>query len=482
MGSLHRPAMEHLRLPARLGAAFLGLGTLGFAALNRPALSVLPSRTVQSSSPSLDALIVGGGPSLQYNQFGIESNVRYVTSLIPQGGMKRVLFADGSKKTRDVQYLSPSGNVLYRAPRLKQIDGPSTIASFDAALSAILGLPSTQTGSHTPADRLDDSRGSMPSEASPGESIADGSPVAAPNSRPLLLYFTGHGGPDESGDYLENDYGLWKDGSLTVSDLRTRLDRVPADRPTVLVMVQCFSGAFGDLVFRGKRESPPSSPKGSSPAVAEPPDTRPLRENFCGFFASVAEREAAGCTPEVNEAEYHDFTSYFFAALSGHDRVGRAVSGADYNADGRVGMDEAFAYTMIHDISIDTPVSTSDAFLRSAVTTSNDDIFKTRYTDVRKWASPCQAAVLKQIGEKLKLSGDSAVSRSYYIMARRLRSEDEEDSENESQTALWVRFVRTAKTVILEHELMAGDDSQRKAQLSRLLASEAESLPLITRK
>ena len=52
---------------------------------------------------------------------------------------------------------------------------------------------------------------------------------------------------------------------------------------------------------------------------------------------------AAGCTPEINEAEYQDFSSHFFAALTGRDRVGRAVTGADYNQDRRVSMDEAFA-------------------------------------------------------------------------------------------------------------------------------------------
>ena len=40
------------------------------------------------------------------------------------------------------------------------------------------------------------------------------------------------------------------------------------------------------------------------------------------------------------------------------------MSGADYNHDGRVGMDEAFAYSLIHDTSIDVPVCTSDIYLR----------------------------------------------------------------------------------------------------------------------
>jgi hypothetical protein len=86
-------------------------------------------------------------------------------------------------------------------------------------------------------------------------------------------------------------------------------------------------GRVRNVLFEG------GDPKG---ALTE----RPL----CGFFAATRERMAAGCTPEVNEAEYHDFTSYFFAALSGRDRTGKAVPAPDYDKDGSVGMHEAFAY------------------------------------------------------------------------------------------------------------------------------------------
>ena len=85
------------------------------------------------------------------------------------------------------------------------------------------------------------------------------------------------------------------------------------------------------------------------------PRAEPIERDFAGFFATVKERVAAGCTSAVNEEDYHDFTSYFFAALTGRDRVGRRVTGADYNGDGRVGMDEAYCYTLIHDNSIDVP-------------------------------------------------------------------------------------------------------------------------------
>src|SRR5262249_5006469 len=155
---------------------------------------------------------------------------------------------------------------------------------------------------------------------------------------PVLLYFTGHGSPAPNGNLDNNQFDLWG-GHLAVRDLAARIATLPADVPVTLVMVQCFSGAFGNLVFTG-----------GAPRLA------PVPRQLAGFFATTRDRPAAGCTPEVNEAEYHDFTSYFFAALTRQDRVGRPVTGADYNHDGRVGMDEAFAFSLIHDASIDVPV------------------------------------------------------------------------------------------------------------------------------
>jgi hypothetical protein len=67
--------------------------------------------------------------------------------------------------------------------------------------------------------------------------------------------------------------------------------------------------------------------------------------------------------------------------------VGRRVTGVDYNRDGRVGMDEAFYYTLANDRSIDVPVNTSDVFLRRFVTVPEEQLLSTRYATVRLWAT-----------------------------------------------------------------------------------------------
>jgi len=220
-------------------------------------------------------------------------------------------------------------------------------------------------------------------------------------------------------------------------------------------MVQCFSGAFGNLLFQD------GDPQG-----------QPINLNLCGFFASVPNREAAGCTSEVNEADYHDFTSYFFAALSGTSRLGKPVGGADFNHDGRVGMNEAFAYALIHDVSIDTPVCTSDVFLRRYVVGSTDRaLFQTSYDDAQKWAQPAQRAALDALSQQMNLEGPRRLVVAYAQF--RLRIEHKDTEAQEEQTARVIRFVRLAKSVILAHRLQESGSPALQARYAALLAAEA---------
>jgi hypothetical protein len=127
---------------------------------------------------------------------------------------------------------------------------------------------------------------------------------------------------------------------------------------------------------------------------------------FCGFFATTPDRMAAGCTPEINEANYKDFTSYFFAALVGKDRTGKAVSATDFDKNGVVGMDEAFIYALIHEDSVDVPVITSDFFLRRFVTMKDDDVAATPYSKVREMAAPAQRGALDALSTALSATGE----------------------------------------------------------------------------
>ncbi len=384
MARLHRPhsrSRRGARLSALVGAS---------------ALLWLPLAT-RAHAPGGDlplrVLIVGGGPNLLNNQVAIESNVRYVGKLLPANTPRTTLFADGDANHATVLYdddlrAQPIGEQLfnlinpnssdesglrYRKPNLgAKLDGASRQEDINRVFGQLAQTESADPGGHQ-----------------------------------LLLYFTGHGSPGRQ-NYDNNMYDLWEEGrnaqpngraALTVRDLSHQIARLPNDVPVTLVMVQCFSGAFANLIFDN------GDPKGDL-----------AKRDICGFFATVPNRVAAGCTSAVNEAEYRDFTSFFFAALTGRDRTGRAVTGADYNGDGRVGMDEAYCYTLIHDDSIDAPVCTSDVFLRKFVPVTpaqEQELFQTSYRDTRQWASIPQRAALDALSEKLRLGGNSRLSAAY---------------------------------------------------------------------
>lgn len=381
-----------MRVPRRAAVAATG------CALLFP-LSATPAQT---PAPPLSVLIVGGGPRPDYNQVAIESNVRYVGSLLPPNVPRRVLFADGRRETETVQYRQPDpslppaerafrilfqrgedGQIRYRAARLTQVDGPAR----KPALNAEIGRLSSATA-----------------------------------AGPILLYFTGHGTRDPRGNLDNNVFALWEKGTeevsteaptrpdLSVRELAREIARLPSDRPVALVMVQCYSGAFANILFKD------GNPRGEM--VDNP---------VCGFFATTRERVAAGCTPEINEAEYHDFTSYFFAALSGRDRLGRTVRAADYNRNGRIGMDEAFAYALIKEPSIDVPVATSDVFLRRYVTANDEEIAGTPYSQVRRLASPAQAAVLDSLSRALGSTEEDRLRTALADVRARVNQEEDEE-------------------------------------------------------
>lgn len=337
------------------------------------------------AATSLRVVTMGGGPTPEMNQVAIESNVRYVSSLLPAGVQHTVLFADGGREKPVIQFEARPDELTAGATIVRGLfgDGPSRGKSSPwlryrtTSLTNITGPLVKTTVSETFTKLAEES-----------------------SKIPLLLYFTGHGSPNQND--LENNWmDLWSNGELRVADLKEELRKLPAKRPVTLVMVQCHSGAFANLVL--------------DPDLQD----RPL----CGFFAAPKERVAAGCTPSVLEEDYKDFTSYFFAALTGKDRVGRAVTKPDYNKDGKIGGDEALAYAQMVDESIDVPLCTSDVFLRKAQEGAERDMtFVDRpFTEIRALASPLQKRVLDSLREKLgsAVAGDDCLKVAVEDMNKR---------------------------------------------------------------
>ena len=309
---------------------------------------------------------------MESNAAQIEGHVHFVAEILPAATKRAVLFADGRSDHASVSYadLSPIADakralaillgdndaaepVLTRIPKLGvPMDGPSRLQDFHRALTKL----STQ---------------------------------AAKAPAPLLLYFAGHGTQDEKQEE-DTVYDMWDGDTLKVRALAAEVARLPRAVPVVLVMAQCFSGAFGDLLFRN------GDPKG---AFAE--------ANFAGFFSARKDREAAGCSYATEREDYQDFSSYFFGALCGHDRFGGEINGADFDHDGMVSLHEAFCYALIHDRSADTPVCTSDVFLKRFAALPDVKIFSAPYKEVWQAGTPAQRAVLDALSEQLGLAGEA---------------------------------------------------------------------------
>lgn len=326
-------------------------------------LATLPA----GAAEPMRALLVGGGPDLDSNAAQIESHVRFVAGLLPAGARRRVLFADGKTDAPSVAAADP---------------GPD--AARRAALSFLLpngglGLPSIMRPLQL---------GGRPDGPSTHEALRRAFAELLPkSSAPFLLYFAGHGSRDDASGQVV--YSLWNNEDLSAPELAAEIARLPAKAVVTVVMAQCYSGAFADLLFRN------ADAKGE-----------PAPQNIAGFFSARPDRTASGCGVGAAAEDYQDFSSYFFGALSGHDRFGKPVRGADGDGDGRVTLHEAFCYALGHDESFDTPVCTSDVFLERFAEVSDQDIFSTPYPDVCHAATAAQRAALDLLSTRLGAEGD----------------------------------------------------------------------------
>jgi thiol-disulfide isomerase/thioredoxin len=145
----------------------------------------------------------------------------------------------------------------------------------------------------------------------------------------LLLYVTDHGtrgGLDPS----KNAITLWGEGqSITVTELGELLDRLDPRVRVVLLMSQCYSGAFAGLAARARDAG---------------------RAAVCGYFSSPADRPAYGCYPGDSEAtavgHSHDLTLALAETRS---------------------LPAAHARVLVRDVTPDVPLKSSDALLEDVL-------------------------------------------------------------------------------------------------------------------
>ncbi|RZM82654.1 hypothetical protein [Leptolyngbya iicbica] len=414
-----------LRHIAGLGVAIAAITAMAAVARQADSWSVPAAVTSLESwrsdvpPPSLETtfLVVAGGGAPSYNEIALEKNVRYFQRTLAHLGESvtaaSIFFANGNDGQATIRYLDPRGTERFKAPNIEGLTGSATQANVQSWLEA---YPQTLKGTE---------------------------------HCPVFMYFTGHGALNSANDD-NNAMILWQEALLSVQDLATTLDQWPTDTPFVTMMAQCYSGSFANLIYEGGEPSQPIA----------------LRSR-CGFFATVKTRPSVGCTPLVNEADYRDYSSSFFAGLSGRDRLGESVPSADYNEDGQVSYAEAHAFAKVDGETPDWPISTSEAWLQRQA--SDVDEAAILAAPLQSWlgsARPEQAFVITALARELgyPLTG----SFSEFSVPQT----DFTSPPQEILTAYHQRLRMELLNVGMEQAIRAEGDAVAIATLEQLLACE----------
>ena len=278
----------------------------------------------------------------------------------------------------------------------------------------------------------------------------------------LFFYFSGHGllNPKNPNN---NSMILWQEGQASVQDFTTALDRFSAQKPVVVMMAQCYSGSFANLIYEG----------------GDPTQPVALRSR-CGFFATTQDLPSVGCTPEVNEADYRDYSSSFFAGLTGVDRVGQPVASADYDGNGQISYREAHAFAKIDEETSDRPISTLEAWLQRQIPEVWVDI-TLRQSPVQEWlevARPEQVAVIRNLSDRLGFnSRQSFVENVEQLgLAETIaQAQGIGSSEVELQAAYLERLRMELVNVSAEQQIRKRSDETALQVLRQLLNCEGQS-------
>jgi hypothetical protein len=274
--------------------------------------------------------IIGGGPTPGASQAQIELNVKWVIDSlrsVDKNAVFHVYFANGKDSGKDiVSWLEqPTGeNDLVPLARVFGAEEATHEVFRRHQLPYVIG--GTEAVALT-------------------KELERGFSALGPGDRMLLIY-NGHGLQDE-GNGTGHVLRLWNETRLSVRDLERLLGVVHPEVPVRFLFTQCYSGGFLHVIRPGgAREGALASGK------------------RCGFAAESEDRESEGCSPSIKIGEYRDYTTYFFAALSGKSRLGSPVAGdVDRNGDGVLSLHEAHLYVLRDAENADLPRSSSEMYI-----------------------------------------------------------------------------------------------------------------------
>lgn len=259
------------------------------------------------------ALLVNGGYKAAKN---------YESHLVHLEGMRDVLQQRGIPEDQIVAFISDGGD-----PRKDMVsrDGAEPLAWMLDGTDAKALLPRTRTvdtswdGPQLPATHaaLSDWFGAQ--ELRRGDT--------------LMMYVTDHGYREKDADPPQSGLWLWEE-KLTPAQLSALLDELEPGVRTVVVMSQCYSGAFASVAWA---DGPPTGDR-------------------CGYFSVPEDLPAYGCYPDGRtRAIGHGF------------RFVDALAGAGDLSD-------AHRWVNLADRTPDVPLRTSDLYLRELLSAQPDGL------------------------------------------------------------------------------------------------------------
>ncbi|MEH2289930.1 Caspase domain-containing protein [Nostoc sp.] len=380
-------------------------------------VSLQPTHSCQSLQSKSNFLVVGGGGAPSYNEIALEKNVLYFQRTLQFMGynpkqVASIFFANGNDGQASVRYIDQQRRQQFKRPNIPHLQGATTLNNLERYFQ--------QLGQHK-------------------------------SSKVSFLYFTGHGGKNTQ-DLDNNYFMLWNEQPLSVKHFSQMLDKMPSEKPVVAMMAQCFSGSFANFIYEE------GNPK------------RPVAlQTRCGFFATIKSLPSVGCTPEVNEADYRDYSSSFFAGLSGRDRTGKTVSSADYNQDGRITYAEAHAFAKVDEKSMDLPISTSEAWLQNKVFPTQEKTILTQpISQILKTARPEQRYVVDSLVKKFNLDKQKPI----FVV---LQNIDSNKIKIDEQQAYFKRLKMELIDIAVEKQIRTSGNQKDIAILKRLVKCESGS-------
>ena len=278
-----------------------------------------------------EAVLIGGGYTLQGSQGQIELNVRWVGNILAERGLPTTtFFTDGDAPGPDVHFAQPADAPGGPLEPLARVFGDLALERRRYREHAVPDVAGT-----TRRDALEPALGTLFERTS---------------DEPLLLVYNGHGRQSPAAPAGVTLH-LWDDTEMTARELHALLGRHRGDAPDPFrfVFTQCYSGGFHRLAYADADDGL---------ALADTPR--------CGFTAESAYRLAEGCSAGVDIGDYRDYTTFFFAALADRERDGTVLDrDPDTDADGTVTLREAHLHALEKAWSTDLSRSTSEDWLEA---------------------------------------------------------------------------------------------------------------------